>query len=350
MAAATELDNNNSHLVVLEEDEAVGAAAPSEDQDDCDWVSVTDKLAEAAAELLVKSYVLPASSEDSKTKLIIDRYLQTFTTTALSRDSFDNSSDHIKPSTLTNTNGNYSEDSDTEASSPAPLKHRPFFRRFSLRGITKAKALNIFHKQGSDELELSSDIGQDVGWMRKNEKKIKTTKIVVECQKESLVNFIAGDVTMDGNSNWERCRMILVKTSAGFMLEFYSPPKMSRPKTGMFCVQIREARETTTLELQDKENTFVLKSESGQEYIVDAGDWREMRSWLTLIHCCIREDKQERAPGEVNSVNKMLRMSGSVSLQHFHSGSRLEFPCSNLQPVSLADIPPRQGSIFYQAN
>ena len=155
---------------------------------------------------------------------------------------------------------------------------------------------------------------------------------------------------MDGNSNWERCRMILVKTSAGFMLEFYSPPKMSRPKTGMFCVQIREARETTTLELPDKENTFVLKTESGQEYIVDAGDWREMRSWLTLIHCCIREDKQERAPGEVNSVNKMLRMSGSVSLQHFHSGSRLEFPCSNLQPVSLADIPPRQGSIFYQAN
>ena len=151
MAAATELDNNNSHLVVLEEDEAVGAAAPSEDQDDCDWVSVTDKLAEAAAELLVKSYVLPASSEDSKTKLIIDRYLQTFTTTALSRDSFDNSSGHIKPSTLTNTNGNYSEDSDTEASSPAPLKHRPFFRRFSFRGITKAKALNIFNKQGSSQ-------------------------------------------------------------------------------------------------------------------------------------------------------------------------------------------------------
>ena len=31
----------------------------------------------------------------------------------------------------------------------------PSFRRFSFRGITRGRALNIFHKQDSDEVELS---------------------------------------------------------------------------------------------------------------------------------------------------------------------------------------------------
>ena len=330
--AAPDLTDNNPNL--LEGDEAVGS---TEDREEADWVSATDKLAESAAEILVKSFLFSESQRagDLRNKQIIDRYLETFSSAVLSHQT--------KPSD--NSNGHYSEGSDQEPDSPAPNKHRPFFRRFSFRGITKARALNIFHKQGSDELELSSDIG-DGGGNRKCEKKIKTTKIVVECHKESLVNFIAGDVAMDGAANWEKCRMILVKTAAGFMLEFYSPPKMSKPKTGIFCVQISEARETTGLELPDKENTFVLKTEAGQEYIVEAGDCREMHTWLTVIHCCIRQDKQETVSGEINSANKLLRMSGSVSLQHFHSGSRPEFPCSSQQPVSLADLPPRIAGVL----
>ena len=78
------------------------------------------------------------------------------------------------------------------------------------------------------------------------------------------------------------------------MLEFFSPPKTSKPKTGVFCVSINEvrqdacdddddvhttinddhgdhvhvvalivinnkARETTALEMPDKEATFVLR-------------------------------------------------------------------------------------------
>ena len=54
-----------------------------------------------------------------------------------------------------NSNG-CSDLGEQEAESPSSLKTRPFFRRFSFRGITKGKALNIFHKQGSDEVELSS--------------------------------------------------------------------------------------------------------------------------------------------------------------------------------------------------
>ena len=44
------------------------------------------------------------------------------------------------------------------------------------------------------------------------------------------------------------------------MLEFW-PRSTSKPKIGVFCVLITEARETSALEMPDKENTFVIKVE-----------------------------------------------------------------------------------------
>ena len=85
----------------------------------------------------------------------------------------------------------------------------------------------------------------------------------------------------------------------------------------------------------------IPRTETGLEYIVEAGDCREMRSWLAVLHCCIKEDKRE-SMGNLGSVTKVLSMSESVSLQHLHSGARLDFlNSSHHQPVSLADLPPR---------
>ena len=236
-------------------------------------------------------------------------------------------------------NGSFSDYSDQEPESPSVLKQRPFFRRFSFKGITRGKALNIFHKQGSDEVELSSSLNH------KGEKKGKTAKIIVECQKEGLVNFIGGDAAMDGSSNWEKCKMMLVKAAGGYMLEFFSPPKMSKPKTGVFCFLITEARETTALEMPDKENTFVLKAENSQEYIVEAPDSAEMRSWLHNIHSCMRHQApgSSKGPKDQISNDRMFRLglAESQSMQHFHPASRLEFLGSGHQPVTLADLPPR---------
>ena len=344
MAAAVELENKNSDQ---EQAETLGGLLvhdPVEllEDTEADVVRATEKLAEEAAEQLINSLSEPPS------KVILDRYLETFRATVLSLQSRENSLSHPTQSASNNNNGgHYSAESDPEPESPAPLKHRPFFRRFSFRGITKDKALNIFHKQGSDEVELSSDGGGGGGGAvaaKKPEKKVKTTKIVVETQKESLVNLIAGDAAMEGNSSWERCRMLLVKAAAGFMLEFYSPPKSSRPKCGLFCSQLTEVRETTALEMPDKENTFVLKTEAHQEFIVEAGDCWDMRGWLTVLHCCMKGEKSGEAA--VASVSRMWRMSESVSLQTFQSGSRPEFLSPSHQPVSLADLPPRLAGVL----
>lgn len=140
----------------------------------------------------------------------------------------------------------YSEDTDSPKT-----QHKPFFRRLSFKGLRRGKGL--FHKQHSDEVELSTNLNK--------QSKTKLAKIVVECRKEGLVNYLTPESLEQpsGPQKWEKCRLALVKTVGGYMLEFYSPPKAQKPRSGVFCFLISEARETTALEMPDHENTFVLK-------------------------------------------------------------------------------------------
>jgi hypothetical protein len=109
----------------------------------------------------------------------------------------------------------------------------------------------FLNKQHSDELELSSS----------RQSKTKLAKITVECRKEGQVHYLTPE-SLDlpgGTGKWEKCKLVLVKTTGGYMLEFFSPPKSQKPRSGVFCFLISEARETTALEMPDHENTFVLK-------------------------------------------------------------------------------------------
>ncbi|KAL7031131.1 hypothetical protein ACKWTF_006899 [Chironomus riparius] len=170
-----------------------------------------------------------------------------------------------------------SEGSDFSEDQDSPkINHKPFFRRLSFKALRKGKT--IFQKSNSDDLDVSGT-GQN---------KKKLAKIVVECRKEGNVNYIPPeslDQTND-NNKWEKCRLVLVKTVGGYMLEFY-PPKASKPRSGVFCALINEARQTIPLEMPDKENTFVLKA-NDQEYVIEAKDANEMKSWLATIRYCMK--------------------------------------------------------------
>lgn len=169
------------------------------------------------------------------------------------------------------------ETSDRSDETDSPKSnHKPFFRRLSFKGLKKGKA--FFQKQHSDDSELSGN--------SKNSK-TKLAKIVVECRKEGPVNFLIPD-SADQQQKWEKCRLVLVKTTGGYMLEFYLPPKSQKPRSGVFCFLITEARETMALEMPDKENTFVLKADNNQEYVIEAKDADEMRSWLATIRYCMK--------------------------------------------------------------
>lgn len=178
------------------------------------------------------------------------------------------------PRTLTQDCGDYSDSERDIASAsgypsvmPKQVGSKPFFRRFSLKGFRKGKVL--FQKQHSDEVELSGSAGATFASHATTHKKpehssflhrgkIRMSKLVVESLCEGIVNYLTSE-SLDGTPKWERCRLCLIKTVGGYMLEFFSPPKASQPKCGVFCFLITEARETTALEMPDRENTFVLK-------------------------------------------------------------------------------------------
>ncbi|KAJ8952162.1 hypothetical protein NQ314_007586 [Rhamnusium bicolor] len=148
------------------------------------------------------------------------------------------------------------------------------------------KSKDLFHKQHSDEVDLAHN-------------KTKLAKIVVECRKEGIVNYSTPE-SLDqpgGPPKWERCRLQLVKATGGYMLEFYSPPKNQK---WCFCALITEARETTALEMPDHENTFVLKASNNMEFVIEAHDTDDMRSWLATIRYCMRSGPggAEGGPGQ----------------------------------------------------
>ncbi|XP_067635399.1 SH2B adapter protein 2 isoform X2 [Eurosta solidaginis] len=211
----------------------------------------------------------------------------------------------IRRSNLKTGNGNFLEESSgglTTDDSPK-IFPKAFFRRLSFKGLRKGKNFlflqTLFHKN-SEDLD-----GSKHG-------KTKISKIIVECRKEGFVYNLTPESLDQPSSTqkWEKCRLALVKAIGGYMLEFYTPPKATKPRSGVFCFLISEARETTMLEMPDRENTFVLKADNNMEYVIEAESADEMRSWLATIRYCMRTPPTQQLPLE--NAEAWRTGSGSV--------------------------------------
>ncbi|KAK2711439.1 hypothetical protein QYM36_012569 [Artemia franciscana] len=216
---------------------------------------------------------------------------------------------------ITRSNTFQSEFSEPETPSPK-FTNKGFFRRLSFKGLRKGTRL--FSKQNSDELELKSS-------SREKGIRTKLSKIIVEVEKESYVNYSTSD-DLDGENRWEKSRMTLVKTSGGSLVEIYSPPKATRAKCGFFCSDIVEARETSVLEMPDSENTFVLKVDCGIEYVIEVKDSNDMRTWIEEIVKRLKPPKI-RANLSLSSVNPSIdggSRIGTLTRPHESSSSNIE--------------------------
>ena len=121
-------------------------------------------------------------------------------------------------------------------SSPS-LMSRSFFRRFSLGHIVTLSrgGLNIFHKQNSDEVELSaahndpsSGTAMAAAGAVAKQSKAKLAKTFVQVVREGTLRVVHGDTSamMDGKPCWEKCRVAIVRAAGGHMIEFFVPPKV----------------------------------------------------------------------------------------------------------------------------
>ena len=122
--------------------------------------------------------------------------------------------------------------------SSSSLMSRSFFRRFSLGHIVTLSrgGLNIFHKQNSDEVELSAahndpSSSAAAAAAVSKQSKARTAKTSVQVVREGTLRVVHGDSSamMDGKPCWEKCRVALVKAAGGHMMEFFIPPKVSCP-------------------------------------------------------------------------------------------------------------------------
>ena len=75
-----------------------------------------------------------------------------------------------------------------------------------------------------------------------------------------------------------------------------------KPRSGLFCMLIQQVRETSALEMPDRENTLVLKGDGPLEYVIEAPDAIELRLWLHAIQQCIVPAAESVSSEEVGAA------------------------------------------------
>ncbi|VDL63097.1 unnamed protein product [Hymenolepis diminuta] len=99
---------------------------------------------------------------------------------------------------------------------------------------------------------------------------------------------VSGLLVLQDNPQWAKSRLLLMRTSAGYVLEVYTPPESNCPRYGIACSLIADLRRLRPAELTDFRNyVFILKTESGDEKIFEAASSNETACWLTAIRKCL---------------------------------------------------------------
>ncbi|XP_029944732.1 SH2B adapter protein 1 [Salarias fasciatus] len=155
-----------------------------------------------------------------------------------------------------------------------------------------------------------------------------------------------GNVPWRGG-RWHKCRLVLRERDREggergeeYYLEFFIPPKSSKPRLTVSCCSIVDVRSTTALEVPDKENTFLLQLEGAAQYVIETRDAVQMRAWLSDIRNGICLSEQDDAEGGCGGP---LDVSGTPEI-----GERLSQVCyggiggsSPLMDPLPPELPPR---------
>lgn len=171
-------------------------------------------------------------------------------------------------------------------------------------------------------------------------------KTAVELIREGHVRYMSGSELE--TKQWRKCRLCLVKTAGGYLLEFYSPPKSNRAKSGIFCFLIMEVRETTPLEFEEgNESIFAIRGYNDVEYVIEARNPEDCQQWLAMIRGCIsvndpntsqRFIRQPSAPPAGPGFLRSRQFFSTRSLNNVHAMTSTRI--DTRIPVTMRTFPP----------
>ncbi|XP_072693458.1 SH2B adapter protein 2 isoform X2 [Canis lupus baileyi] len=192
-----------------------------------------------------------------------------------------------------------SEDVSTQAAAKARVRKGFSLRNMSLCVVDGVR--DMWHRRASPEPDAGAAPRaaeppaepRDKWTRRLRLSRTLAAKVeLVDIQREGALRFMVADdaaAGAGGAAQWQKCRLLLRRAVAGerFRLEFFVPPKASRPKVSIPLSAIIEVRTTMPLEMPEKDNTFVLKVENGAEYILETIDSLQKHSWVADIQGCV---------------------------------------------------------------
>ncbi|XP_037671309.1 SH2B adapter protein 2 isoform X2 [Choloepus didactylus] len=190
-----------------------------------------------------------------------------------------------------------SEDVSAQAAAKARVRKGFSLRNMSLCVVDGVR--DMWHRRASPEPDAAPRAAEPLAeprdkWMRRLRlSRTLAAKVeLVDIQREGALRFMVADDAAagpGGAAQWQKCRLLLRRAVAAerFRLEFFVPPKASRPKVSIPLSAIIEVRTTMPLEMPEKDNTFVLKVENGAEYILETIDSLQKHSWVADIQGCV---------------------------------------------------------------
>ncbi|XP_078081341.1 SH2B adapter protein 2 [Mustelus asterias] len=179
---------------------------------------------------------------------------------------------------------------------------------------------------------------------------------LLDIQREGMLRYmVADDTNCVSSMQWQKCRLLLRKAvrveGERFLLEFYVPPKSTKPRVSIPLSAIVKVRTTMPLEMPDKDNTFVLKVENGAEYILETIDSLQKHSWVADIQDCMDPGDSEEdleltsCPHAMSMPSRELPSVPACSCDILSDGVTQgpDKMCTNADPaVTLSHVRPKE--------
>ncbi|KAJ7375092.1 SH2B adapter protein [Desmophyllum pertusum] len=175
----------------------------------------------------------------------------------------------------------------------------------SFKFLGKLKDVKGFFKRNvNDELVTAkqAETRRDHHDIDQRLQNIQEAKLTTTVKREGVMNYL---MNLESGVNTEdfflaempscfvqstrRVHAGVLHASKGNKRQF--SPQSPKPKTGIFCFLVHEARPATELELPGGENVFVIKAVNKREYMLAANHKEEMDEWLVEIRKCMEEDQ-----------------------------------------------------------